>query len=112
MFKNLTKFINIPYPPMPEYPGMFDFGSMLPMAMTIAGLMILLFLMIYLWRKARNLPIIFIVWILSLVVGVNSLEVISMPFYPALQILFLLIQTMFFIITLSEFISETKKIKK
>jgi len=69
---------------------------------SIMGIVVLFFLMGFmaiLYLKLRVFLVILIVYVFSLMIGINSLQDYSIPFSPNLQILFLLYQSLFFLLT-------------
>jgi len=77
------------------YPDMY----MLTPILSILVILILLIFMIYLYMKMRVWPVMLIVYLFSLVIGMNSIATEHIPYTPYFQIFFLLIQSVIFIIT-------------
>lgn len=69
---------------------------------SLMGMVIIIFLMIFmaiLYAKVRIFLVILIVYVFSLVIGVDALQDFTIPFSPYLQVLFLLYQSLFFLLT-------------
>ena len=69
---------------------------------TVMGVIILFFLMILmalLYYKTRYTFIMILVYLFSLLIGINALNDYSIPFSPYLQVLFLLFQSLLFLLT-------------
>lgn len=108
---SLCSIINVPPVPFPDLPGAFDISGMFPMLFTIMGLMILFIFMVYFFGKMRIFPLILIVYLISLVVAVGSIIDSTIPYSSNIELIFLLLQSCFFFLTLVEFIREVKKLK-
>ena len=89
---------------VPDYPGVidfsdiFDFSPIIELLLTLGGLVFLLVIMAYFFKNLRVFPVILVIFIISLVVGFNALEV-DIPFSPIIQLVFILVQSCFFLIT-------------
>lgn len=69
---------------------------------TIMGIIIIFFLMIlmaFLYYRTNYPLLIIMVYLFSLLIGINALNDYSIPFSPYLQVLFLLVQSLFFLFT-------------
>ena len=64
----------------------------------IIVILLLLFLMIYFYSKKRYFLPILVVFLFSLIIGMLSME-FGIPFTPYVQIFFMLMQSVFFIMT-------------
>ena len=62
-------------------------------------LFVLMIIMILLYLKLRIFLVILVVFLFSLIIGINSMSETNIPFTPYLQTFFLLFQSCIFIIT-------------
>lgn len=62
-------------------------------------LLFLFIIMIYCYKKLRIFYIILIIWLFSLVIGMESIVNNDLPFSPYFQIFFMLFQTLIFMQT-------------
>ena len=62
-------------------------------------LIILMVIMLIVYVKLRIFLVILVIFLLSLIIGITSIMDYSLPFSPYLQILFILFQSVIFIIT-------------
>lgn len=77
----------------------FNLEYMLTPVISFMILLILMIVMVFLFtRKKVWLPIL-IVFLFSLVIGINSLGTPNFPFSPYFQIFFIVFQTVFFLLT-------------
>ncbi|MBA7496344.1 hypothetical protein ES702_06944 [subsurface metagenome] len=90
---------------MTETPDLYILEPIL----AIFTLVILMVLMIFFYNKKRLYPVILVIYLFSLVIGMAAMEVGYMPFSPYLQIFFLLIQTVIFVLTSVDLYTKTKK---
>ena len=67
--------------------------------LTIFMLIILMVVMIYFYMKMRIFPVILIVYLFSIIIGINSMTTGDIPFTPYFQTFFLLLQSVFFLLT-------------
>jgi len=70
-----------------------------------ASILIIMFLsgiMIYLFAKKRYFLPILGVFLFSLIIGMTSIENATMPFTPMFQIFFIVVQALFFLLTVLE----------
>ena len=77
--------------------------------LTILILFVLMGLMIYFYRKLRVFPIILVVYLFSLVIGTMSIGEGIIPYTPYFQFFFLLIQTIFFMLTALNLFTKKKR---
>lgn len=91
--------LEIPYPDL----------YMLTPVLNIIVMMFLLILMIYFYGRNRVFPIMLIIFLFSLIIGVNSFSVHNIPFTPYFQLFFLLIQAVFFTLTSFDLYSSVKR---
>ena len=76
--------------------------------LTVFLLIFLMIFMIVLYIKVRRFLLILIIFLFSLILGINSLSV-DIPLSPYFQILFILFQSCFFLITSIELYTKIKK---
>lgn len=69
---------------------------------SILIVVMLLIVMIYLFAKKRFFLPILVVFLFSIVIGMISIENSTIPFSPWFQIFFILVQAMFFLLTVLE----------
>lgn len=79
------------------------------MSVMFASIFVLVFLIVLMWYfhtkyKANQMKflIVLVIFLFSIVIGVSSLTYFSIPFSPYFQLFFMLIQTIFFILTAIE----------
>ena len=65
-------------------------------------LVLLLSVMIYLFAKKRYFLPILVVFLFSIVIGMDSIENSFLPFTPMFQIFFIVVQGIFFLLTVLE----------
>lgn len=66
---------------------------------SVLVLFLLMVVMIVVYSKLRVFLVILVIFLFSLVMGMNAIEDITIPFSPYLQMFFLLFQTIIFILT-------------
>jgi len=76
----------------------FNIFKLLQPLFSVIILIILMLIMVSLYRKVKIWLVIFIMFILSLLIGINSLLLDYIPFNPYLSIGFILFQFTFFIL--------------
>ena len=74
--------------------------------LTFMLLIILMLLMIYIYAKNRRFTIILVIFLFSLVIGMTAFSVEGVPLTPYFQLLFLLFQTVIFILTAIDLYQE------
>lgn len=83
--------------------------SIIEVGVMFASIFILVFLIVLMWYfytkyKANQIKflIVLVVFLFSIVIGMGSITSLSIPFSPYFQLFFLLIQTIFFILSALE----------
>lgn len=77
----------------------FNFESFMTPILDTGVMLIFIVLMIYLYMKIRIFPLILITMLISLIVGVVSIELSYNPFTPWFQLFFICFQVVFFLKT-------------
>jgi hypothetical protein len=77
----------------------FDMQYLIAPVFSVLMLAILLILMVFFYTKKRVFVIILAIFLFSIILGVDSLNVDGIPFTPWFQVFFIVIQTVFFIMT-------------
>lgn len=75
-----------------------DWNTVLQPFLGVFVLIILMIIMVILYKYIRIWLVILIVFLFSLIIGVNSLALEYIPFNPYLSIFFILFQSCFFIV--------------
>ena len=63
---------------------------------SILGLVIMMILMIYAYKKIRRFLPVLIIFLFSIVLGMMAMSVLGIPFTPWFQLFFILFQTIIF----------------
>jgi len=102
---------DIPVVPYPDFVT-FDIEGLLSTMAVIIVLVFMLVLMVTLFKKCRIFVVILLVWIISLIIGLSYLIEGGFLFGSVLFIVFILLQTLFFLLTLIDFFNSLKGIKR
>lgn len=108
LISNLLVIPGVPYPDYPS-PYMLDFGCLIVVLTNLLVFMVLLILMIIAYSRFRYFFLILIVYVVSLVVGVNSIVNSILPFSPNIEFMFILVQSLFMGLTLLCFYESLPK---
>ena len=92
----------------------FDFNmeSFLTPLLDVGILLCFMILMVYLYSKFRIFPLVLLTALISLIIGVVSIDLQYNPFTPFFQVFFILFQTLFFVKTSIDLFQEVNKRKK
>lgn len=79
---------------------------------TIGLVLLLMVVMLYLYVKMREFLPILLVFLFSLIIGVQSFSVSRIPFTPSFQIFFIMFQGIIFLMTSMDLIEYKKRGEK
>lgn len=85
-----------------------EFTNLLTPILGIVILIVLMIVMFQLYIKARRFLPVLVVFIFSIVIGMNSLTESNIPFTPYFQIFFIIFQSVFFLMTSLDLYKDIK----
>ena len=90
----------------------FNLESFLTPILDVFILVVFMILMMYAFGKYRIFPLILLITLMSLVIGVISIELSYNPFTPYFQVFFICFQVVFFLKTAIEYMGLKNKEKE
>lgn len=89
----------------------FNMESFLTPILDMGVLLVFIILMIFFYTKLRMFSIILLITLISLIIGVASIQLTYSPFTPYIQLFFICFQVVFFLKTAIQYTNEKKKEK-
>lgn len=89
----------------------FNLESFLTPILDVGILIAFMILMIYCYAKLRIFPLILLITLISLIIGVISIELSYNPFTPYFQVFFILFQIVFFLKTSMDYFQLKKRLE-
>lgn len=86
----------------------FNMESFLTPILDVGIMVAFIILMIYLYGKYRIFPLILLITLMSLIIGVISIQLSYNPFTPFFQIFFICINIVFFLQTSMEYMKKKR----
>ena len=94
-----------------NFGDLFDFSAIIEVLLTLGGFIFLVALMVYFFRSMRVFPVILVIFIISIVIGFNALE-LEFPFASGISTAFMLVQSSLFFITCLDVYKDVKSTLK
>lgn len=92
-----------------NYTNIVDLSSSITPILSLFFIIFLIGIMIFCYLKMRVFLVILTIYLFSLIIGIMFLSLENIPFTPYLQIFFILIQSVIFIVVSLELYENIKK---